>query len=261
MAEVLIFGSSRANHHYVPNVFEEGLKMSYYNTGRDGNSILYNYAVLKSILRRYTPEIIILDIRPHDFYFNSKGYERLSSLLPYYLNHQEIRSILNLRSPYERIELLSSIYPFNSSIITIGIGNLSINQQRKYDNKGYIPLDGKMKETDLIAFQDPAGTIDTNLLLALDSISEQCFRNNIKLFLCNSPFYFETTETKIDTLVRSIVGKYNFKYFDFSNEPDFMCRPDLFRDKSHLNNDGARCYSSMVLDSISLYCGIQSQAR
>lgn len=46
-ADVLIFGSSRANHHYNPIVFENRLKQSYYNVGRDGNFIFYHSAVLK----------------------------------------------------------------------------------------------------------------------------------------------------------------------------------------------------------------------
>ena len=34
--EILFFGSSHANTHYVPSVFEEKLKMSCYNTGVRG---------------------------------------------------------------------------------------------------------------------------------------------------------------------------------------------------------------------------------
>jgi hypothetical protein len=44
-ADILVFGSSRANHHYVPEVFEDSLNMSFYNTGQDGNLILNNYAI------------------------------------------------------------------------------------------------------------------------------------------------------------------------------------------------------------------------
>ena len=38
--DVLIFGSSRAKHHYVPDVIEDSLKVSCYNTGEDGNGII-----------------------------------------------------------------------------------------------------------------------------------------------------------------------------------------------------------------------------
>ena len=52
-ADFLIFGSSTANHHYDPYIFEKRLNMSVYNTGRDANTIFYNYAVFQSILKRY----------------------------------------------------------------------------------------------------------------------------------------------------------------------------------------------------------------
>jgi hypothetical protein len=76
------------------------------------------------------------------------------------------------------------------------------------------------------------------------------------LFICDSPFYFQTQKTEIDTLLTKLAEKNNFKYMDFSNDPYFIKHPELFCDRSHLNNEGAIIYSSLVLDSISFYCGI-----
>ena len=50
-AEIIILGSSRANHSYVPEIFESRLSYSCYNAGRDGNFILYNYAIFNAIDR------------------------------------------------------------------------------------------------------------------------------------------------------------------------------------------------------------------
>jgi hypothetical protein len=260
-ANILILGSSRANHHYVPEIFEKRLGMSFYNTGRDGNSILYNYAILKVVLRRYTPEIVILDFRPDDFFYSPISYDRLSSLLPYYSDHPEIRSIISLRGPYEKVKLFSAIYPYNSLLTSIGIGNLNLNKERKPDNKGYVALHGKMNETDIGPFQNNTGSIDTNKIKALDSISILCYKMGIKLFLCYSPFYYHTKETKIDTILQDISNKFNFKYLNFSNNPFFLSHPYLFRDKSHLNSEGALLYSNIVIDSVLLNLRISSQTR
>jgi hypothetical protein len=129
-AELLVLGSSRANHHYVPEIFEDELKMSFYNTGRDGSRLLYNYAVFRSILKRYTPKIIILDIGFDELYSDAEEYARLSPLLPYYKNHPEIRDLIEKRSSFEKIKLLSNIYPFNSSLLAIAMGNLEVNKKR-----------------------------------------------------------------------------------------------------------------------------------
>ena len=66
-ADVVVFGASRAYRHYVPDIIEDSLKMSCYNTGNYGHTILYSYATLKVILKRYTPKLIILDVEAEDF--------------------------------------------------------------------------------------------------------------------------------------------------------------------------------------------------
>ena len=128
-ADVLIFGASRANHHYYPGAFEKRLHMSCYNAGRDGNDIFYHYAILQGVLKRYTPKIAILDFAREEFFKNQESYDRLSSLLPYYDRHPEMRSIIQLKSPYEKYKLLSKIYPYNSLIFTIAVGNTGFNKK------------------------------------------------------------------------------------------------------------------------------------
>ena len=76
-ADVLIFGSSRAYHHYIPPLIENKLKQSCYNTGSPGQYLLYNYATLKAVLKRYTPKIIILDVTAGDL---KTGYEHLDDI-------------------------------------------------------------------------------------------------------------------------------------------------------------------------------------
>ena len=117
--DILIFGSSRAYHHYIPTIIEDKLKQSCYNTGSPGQFLLYNYATFKAISKRYTPKVMILDVSPDDLGVDEDSYDRLSFLLPYYKNHPEIRPIVDLKSPFEKFKLLSSIYAFNSSSILI----------------------------------------------------------------------------------------------------------------------------------------------
>lgn len=46
--ELMILGSSRAAHHYVPQIFEDSLGLSSYNAGSDGMCIYYHYGILAS---------------------------------------------------------------------------------------------------------------------------------------------------------------------------------------------------------------------
>ena len=44
--DILIFGTSRATHHYKPEVFERTLGMTCYNAGKDGTQILYHWSLI-----------------------------------------------------------------------------------------------------------------------------------------------------------------------------------------------------------------------
>jgi len=249
-ADVLVFGSSRANHHYVPEIFEESLKMSFYNTGRDGNSILYNCAVFRAIVQRYNPKIVIFDIIPEEFYSDVNSYDRLSSLLPYYRNHPEIRNIVNMKSPYEKFKLISCIYPFNSSLLTIGISNMELNKKRKSDRKGYIPLYNLMNDTTLKSIKTLEGTIDANKVNALYEIMEYCQKHKISSIVVQSPIFASVKSSNIIDTIKQIVDKNNSIFWNFSNDSCFLATSIYFQDQIHLNEKGAICFSKIVANRI-----------
>ena len=68
------------------------------------------------------------------------SYDKLSALLPYYKNHSEIRKIVDLKSNLEKFKMLSHIYPFNSTLSYIILGNTNYNQKRRNEINGYVPF-------------------------------------------------------------------------------------------------------------------------
>lgn len=244
-ADILVFGSSRANHHYVPEVFEDSLKMSFYNTGRDGNFLLYNYAIFKAILKRHTPKIIIMDLNIDDIYYNENSYSRLSSLLPYYENHPEIRNIIEMRSPYEKFKLLSKMYPFNSIILTIAVGNLEVNKFRKSDRKGYIPLYSQLKNKTLIDLKQMDIEIDTFKLILIKEIAISCKIRNIRLYFTRSPAYVKKEQLKVNIL-EEISKNLQCSFIDFYNDTLFCEKPIFFYDNLHLNSVGAEVFLKII---------------
>lgn len=248
-AELLVFGSSRANHHYVPSLLENKLKLSYYNVGRDGSFILYNYALLESILKRYKPKTILLDISEKEFIKGDNAYERLSCLLPYYKNHPEIQPIIQLRSEFEKYKMLSNIYPFNSSLFTIAIGNTEYNKQRKQDSKGYIELHEIWKKN--------LETINNSVVEELDIIKvnyyenfiTKCKKAGIKLIIIHSP-QFNILSNKDGSIekAKSIATKYDIPFYDFSRDTTFLKNSFLFSDTYHLNKIGATIFTTKLIN-------------
>jgi len=249
-ADILVFGSSRANHHYVPEVFEDRLNLSFYNSGRDGNFLLNNYGIFKAVLKRYTPKIIIFDINNDELLYEKTNYDRLSSLLPYYKDHPEIRNIIELKSPYEKFKLISEIYPFNSSLITMAIGNMRINKIRIIDQKGYIPLINKINDTILYTTEYKEGIVDSNLVNAVREINYYCKLKKIDLVFIQSPVYANIKNTFSNEFFEKFAMDEKIMYLNFNNNPQFLTKPEYFQDQNHLNNGGARFFSNLVVEQI-----------
>lgn len=249
-ADILIFGSSRANHSYVPEIFEDSLLLSFYNTGKDGNDILYNYAVFKAITKRYNPRIVLFDIRPENLAFNAFEYDRLSALLPYYDDHPEITDIVNLRSPFEKIKLISSIYPFNSMIFRIAMGNLEFNKKREQDNKGYMPIFRIMEFEEIDTLKSDVSMTDKNKVEALKNIAAICQQKDIDLIFVYSPIWYIIPQSQYDNLISEICSQYKANWLNLSNDTTYLRNSKYFSDKSHLNDDGARAFSAMVAGKI-----------
>ncbi len=252
VADMIVFGSSRANHHYHPEVFEKRLPFEYYNAGRDGSYNLYHFAVLKSILKRHKPKMVILEFGKEEFKKSQVGYDRLSALLPYYKTHPEIREILDHKSEAEPLKLaVSQIYPFNSSIFTIAIGNAAINKTRRGDIKGYVPLDKTWNEPMKTIQSVPAYDVDTVSVWAYESFLKECKLASVPVYVVTSP-YFERSAL-MDTsmqLGKNIAGKYDVPFFDFSQDEKLISHPNFFADHLHLNDKGARIFSDFVIDRI-----------
>lgn len=65
--DILVFGSSRAIHHYNPQIIEDTLGVTCYNVGSGGQNIYFHLALLEAALERYVPKIAILELMSIDF--------------------------------------------------------------------------------------------------------------------------------------------------------------------------------------------------
>lgn len=250
-ADILIFGSSRATHHYVPDIFEKKLNLSYYNVGKDGNFIFYHYAVLKGILKRYKPKIIILDFINGELNTLQDGYDRISAVLPYIDKHPEMKSIADIKSPYEKIKMVSRTYPYNSLLMSIIGGTSGMNKNAEKEDRGFVPI---TKIWNTPAFLDEELTfyeLGPGKEGAYTAFIDDCIKADIKLYVVCSP-YFKISK-KFDYslfLGKKIAKEKNIHFFDFSDDTTFRNHINLFADRLHLNIDGAKLFSERLTDSI-----------
>jgi hypothetical protein len=254
-SDIVIFGASTAQHHYIAQLIEDSLKLTCYNAGLDGgHSILLQYAQIKLLTKRYSPKYIILDLRLERFASTQKDYEKLSILLPYYLEFKEIRPLVLLRSRFEFLKLFSKIYPYNSNIINILRFNTYNYAARKKDIKGYIPLFGEINTSQNYTngIEEYNDLPDTNFINSLKSIIDICSNKGIKLILVSSPVFNTTPDTianKTQAAITalSIIRESNVFYKDYTNDINFINHPELFKDKGHLNNTGADIFTNLII--------------
>lgn len=247
--DIIIFGASRATHNYKPEVFERNLDMTCYNAGKDGTQILYHYAVLQSLLKRYTPKIIILDISFKDLLRADENYDWLSPLLPYYKKHPEIRPVVDLKSYFEKYKLVSASYPFNSAILTIIKSNGMTSDEK--GEKGYVPFEKEWKGPLTPDVPRKPNKIDSVKLQYFEKFIEDCKNAHTRLYVMLSPLYIRFDNPPISlAAIREVCQHHNIPFYDYSGSIEFLTNPSLFHDRSHMNDKGATIYSEKVAKEI-----------
>jgi len=255
---LLVFGSSHAASHYVPDVLETELGMSAYNAGVLGQQILFHQTLESIVLERTHPEVIILDVDPGMLYESTDAYARLTELKPFYFRYPEIIGpVLEHRSRLERLFLRSKLYQYNSTLVHVV--RYAIAPQP--DLNGYRPESAAMKpltaaeEREELAASRASRVgrrLDPVMVDALERFATDAMRKKARVFYCVSPgaLPYELDGNASFRTIKDVVERLSVPFFNFRNHPDFVRHYALFSDSGHLNDTGARRYSKLVADAI-----------
>ena len=255
---LFVFGSSHAASHYVPAVLEKELGLSCYNAGVLGQEILFHRTLESVILRRTTPEVIVLDVDPSMLYYSSDAYDRLAELRPfYYLYPEIIGPALDHRSNLETLFLQSKLYQYNSTLAHV----IRYWVSPQPDSNGYRPAYGVMRAPTAEEEREEAATgrafranrkLDPVMIEALKRFSEDALRKNIHIFFFVSPgaLPYDAEDNASLLKIKAIADETGVPLFDHRNDPGFLRNYMLFYDSGHLNDNGARLYSRMVAETI-----------
>jgi hypothetical protein len=248
--DFLIFGSSRASHHYYPPVLEKKLQLSCYNLGRNGNFILYSEAILQAVLQRHTPKYIVLDIVQHEFEKYPASYDQLACLLPYYKDHPELRSTIKLRGMFEPVKLVSSIYPFNSSVVSVALGNTASRKNNEFI-KGYGPLLRAITDSVQTLVNKNDYKIDTIKTKAFQRFIDSCKSRKIALVVTVSPYFDKfSNEDQSITICRRMAEENGIPFWNYSDDALYQGIGAHFYDKDHLNDAAAIRFTEKLADRL-----------
>lgn len=251
--EFMILGSSRAAHHYVPQIFEDSLGMSCYNAGSDGMCIYYHYGILASRIQRgCPPKMVILEVIGTDAEVSQGATFSLDAALdryaPHYGEFAEIDSLFAFNGWKERFKLMSKTYRYNSKLVQ----TIKCNYIPWPEDRGYEALTGMMQVAEGVKAADVLATtsseepiIEERKLLYLQKFIDDCKANNIQLVMCYSPYYGQSVPKSI-RIIEGMAKKNDVPFMNYGDDVHFQ-NPDYFQDASHLNDTGARVYSKEIV--------------
>ena len=236
--DVLILGSSRANNHFVPELFEKkGLKT--FNYGMSGAHLFEASLLLKLMAERhYKIKTVILEA---DLGLcNEKLSESISAQFLPFIHHSEV-----VKNHFSGQESFNQWYyiPFYRYIdfdALIGFREMYRSVIRKptsvLDNLGYHPLvhkPGNMKN-DIRALKPIRNKY-------YEEIKRICKQNNYKLITVMTPMC--SNVKGLDYFERA-----NKIYPEIYNLENVVQGDDYFSSCGHMNDAGARKFTAIVID-------------
>ena len=246
---IVIVGSSRASHHYVTQMIEEATGFPAWNIGRNGCYFSYNCCVINTIIERYSPKLIIWE-NDMNFLFEDSS-DPLESLFPYYDKNEYITKVIDENLPStESFSLHSRLYQYNSTIQRIMI-RYANRKNNSYDSlKGFEPMPNKKHITPLVKDESNMSNkeVSENKAERLRNTICRVKDKGIQLVIVDSPKYAkQLSENNSKATMTSICNEYNVPIIDNTQLTDIVAHPEFFYDRSHLNENGAKTYTYLLL--------------
>lgn len=242
--DILIFGSSRAEHHFIPTILDREIGLSSYNCGFGGEGLVFSYIQIKETLKRYKPKTIVLEISPN-ILIDPESQQKLKMLMPFNNKDPFISAALTKDSILEKFKLLSYIYPYNSTIASLITGSF---KQKTDTLKGFRPLVGTVDTSGLfnrIKVSFSTSSIPAERLADLKNILSFCSSNNVQTIAVMTPIFetnknYDDMSKQIELICRQFK---NVSFLDFGKDNDFYENRKYFKDNLHLNYQGAELFS------------------
>ncbi len=241
--DMVIFGSSRALHHYDPDIMEDTLGLSAYNCGLSGEGIICTYGYYKMLSKRYCPAIIAYEVSASDLTMDD-NHKYLGDLRFFY-DDADVASIFRDVDSAEQYKMLSQMYRYNSEFQQMIIDNIYPLQT---DNKGYRTLNKEMKYVHKPDTVRETFEYDSLKLEYLNRLIEDCKGKSTLIFTI-SPLYGNTSE-ELYAPLKKMCAKYDVPLINHYTDTAFNNHTEYFADGVHLNPYGATAYSKTVAHEI-----------
>lgn len=249
--DVIVVGSSRAVHNYIPSVMSDSLGMNVYNVAQDGCFFAHNVAVINTIVDRYSPKIILWEVRPNYIYGEKNDF---SALYPYYRNqYPEIKFMINGFCDYDEVaKLQSNIYRYNSKVLNLIVRYILAKPGYSDPNFGYVVLPPKKLRVPIpmLTPESKNEKINQDKIEVFIRMVNKLKLKGVKLILMDSPFYCNANDKREREAFTALCDSLKVPFFYNEHLSLFMENSQYFNDVSHLNSLGAELYTPIAIRQI-----------
>jgi len=253
-ADLLIFGTSRARHHIIPQILHDSLNQNVFNCGSNGRGIYYARILERMMLARGTKaKTFLLQVEPFDLFDTHP--ERASVAAPLIDIDPVVRELLVQATSFGELKFASRTYRFNSMLFPI-VRNSAWPSTDARGADGFIGLTGNL------GGMDPGTPFESSLLDSDRPFDERALplyrdfigdakRAGITVVLFDCPLFRTSAPTSaeqraLDAFARLAADEDLVSLsFDERNFPQFL-DGRLFNDRAHLNADGARMLTTLL---------------
>ncbi len=239
--DVVFLGSSRANNHFVPQLFNDK-GITSFNYGMSGSRLEESVLMLKLMLERnYKIKNLIVEI---DLNISSNGFSEgtRARFMPYLHDSNVIEQHYKNRIPNFNTLYYIPFYRYINYEAKIGFREMffsAINKKSNdLDNLGYYPL---LTQTNDMKYDLSKRKPTRNV--AFDEIKQICKKNNINLIAVTTPICQNTVNFNYFKQVKEV-------YPEVRNYEQVIQEDRYFSSCGHLNNDGATLFTQHILKDL-----------
>lgn len=238
---VIIFGSSKGCSNYNMQLLNDSLGMTCLNCADTGNGIIQMYGRYKMLTKRYTPKVVVYDVRPQFDLFENDNSKYTMRLKPF-CDDAGIDSIILSTDMNEKYKMHSALYRYNfqfMEVLKVFFSSLPFNRSEDNLSRQKMKIIPKTMEPKVEKY-------DSLKLYYMEELIKDCEQHGIHLVFVISPEYFHYNTINYAPLI-SLCKRYNVLLIDKSADGQFVGHKDLFIDSLHMNYWGATKWSQFII--------------
>jgi hypothetical protein len=242
--EVLFFGGSEISHSLVSNIIKDSLGVSCFNLGSDACGIFYQYPLLSTILKKNSPKVILISAMQ----LNERSIDYITRMYPYYRNNHDVKSIVDEFFLNENIKLLLNGYVYNSQIFRVFD---TANSDNILKLNGYCPLlvKGKLplSKSKVVKLSEGENyPISNKTIFYFRKFINKAVSSGAKVYILIPPV-LEKIDSNYHNRLMNLTKFKDVSVLDYSRDSCFLKYPELYNDKIHLNQNGAKLLTEKFL--------------